>query len=216
MNLAATLARSGRRVLLVDSDPQCNLTSYLIEDEVVDELLDKADSPNGQTIWSGVQPVAEALGGFKAVRPLETGIKNLFLIPGDIRLSEFETDLAEFWAQCLQRKPKGFRGTTAISELVGYIVDRLKIDRQFVAELDRSANAGVIIQAIVALGRALGMTVLIEGVETEEQRVLLRLAGCNEMQGFLFARPAPREEIDRLLASAEAAGTASRSQRTGT
>ena len=44
------------------------------------------------------------------------------------------------------------------------------------------------------------MSVLIEGVETEEQRVLLRLAGCNEMQGFLFAKPAPREEIDRLLA----------------
>jgi nitrogenase subunit NifH len=75
MNLAATLARSGRRVLLVDSDPQCNLTSYLIQDEVVDELLDTADSPNGQTIWSGVQPVAEALGGFKPIRPLETGIK---------------------------------------------------------------------------------------------------------------------------------------------
>jgi EAL domain-containing protein (putative c-di-GMP-specific phosphodiesterase class I) len=44
------------------------------------------------------------------------------------------------------------------------------------------------------------MSVLIEGVETEEQRVLLRLAGCDEMQGFLFARPAPREQIDRLLA----------------
>ena len=45
------------------------------------------------------------------------------------------------------------------------------------------------------------MSVLIEGVETEEQRVLLRLAGCNEMQGYLFARPAPREAIDRLLAA---------------
>ena len=51
-----------------------------------------------------------------------------------------------------------------------------------------------------ALGRALGLDVLIEGVETEEQRVLLRLAGCNEMQGFLFAKPGPREEIDRLVA----------------
>ena len=46
------------------------------------------------------------------------------------------------------------------------------------------------------------MSVLIEGVETEEQRVLLRLAGCNEMQGFLFARPGPREEIDRLVGRA--------------
>jgi EAL domain-containing protein (putative c-di-GMP-specific phosphodiesterase class I) len=43
--------------------------------------------------------------------------------------------------------------------------------------------------------------VLIEGVETEEQRVLLRLAGCNEMQGFLFAKPNVAEEVDRMLAA---------------
>ena len=63
----------------------------------------------------------------------------------------------------------------------------------------------MIIQAIVALGRALGLTVLVEGVETEEQRVLLRLAGCDEMQGYLFARPAPAKAIDRLLARSQAA-----------
>ncbi len=52
----------------------------------------------------------------------------------------------------------------------------------------------------MALGRALDLTLLAEGVETEEQRVLLRLAGCEEMQGFLFARPGPREALDRLHA----------------
>jgi EAL domain-containing protein (putative c-di-GMP-specific phosphodiesterase class I) len=48
------------------------------------------------------------------------------------------------------------------------------------------------------------MSVLIEGVETEEQRVLLRLAGCNEMQGFLFAKPVVADEIDRMVAAGEA------------
>jgi EAL domain-containing protein (putative c-di-GMP-specific phosphodiesterase class I) len=48
----------------------------------------------------------------------------------------------------------------------------------------------------------LGMEIVIEGVETEEQRVLLRLAGCSEMQGYLFAKPAPRDDIDRLLQEA--------------
>jgi len=90
-------------------------------------------------------------------------------------------------------------GYSSLTYLQRLPFDKLKIDRGFVAALDHSANAGVIIQAIVALGRALGMSIVIEGVETEEQRVLLRLAGCNEMQGFLFARPSPREDIDRML-----------------
>ena len=49
VNIAGALAQIGKRVLLVDSDPQCNLTSYLIEDSVVDNLLDKSDGSNGQT-----------------------------------------------------------------------------------------------------------------------------------------------------------------------
>jgi EAL domain-containing protein (putative c-di-GMP-specific phosphodiesterase class I) len=49
------------------------------------------------------------------------------------------------------------------------------------------------------------LKVVVEGVETEQQRVLLRLAGCDEMQGFLFAKPAPAKTIDRLLAQAKQA-----------
>jgi diguanylate cyclase (GGDEF)-like protein len=96
-------------------------------------------------------------------------------------------------------------GYSSLSYLQTLPFDKLKVDRGFVTALDRSANGGVFIQAIVALGRALGKGVLIEGVETEEQRVLLRLAGCNEMQGFLFAKPMPGEEIDRLLQEGGAA-----------
>jgi diguanylate cyclase (GGDEF)-like protein len=90
-------------------------------------------------------------------------------------------------------------GYSSLSYLQKLPFDKLKVDRSFVTALSRSANGGVIIQAIVALGRALGMGIVIEGVETEEERVLLRLAGCNEMQGYLFSRPVAREEIDRLL-----------------
>jgi EAL domain-containing protein (putative c-di-GMP-specific phosphodiesterase class I) len=90
-------------------------------------------------------------------------------------------------------------GYSNLGYLQKFPLDKLKIDKSFVAALGQSANGGVIIQAIVALGRALGLTVLVEGVETEEQRVLLRLAGCDEMQGFLFARPATAKVIDGLL-----------------
>jgi predicted signal transduction protein with EAL and GGDEF domain len=90
-------------------------------------------------------------------------------------------------------------GYSNLGYLQRFPLDKLKIDRSFVTALGKSANGGVIIQAIVALGRALGLSVLVEGVETEQQRVLLRLAGCDEMQGFLFAKPAPAKAIDRLL-----------------
>jgi diguanylate cyclase (GGDEF)-like protein len=90
-------------------------------------------------------------------------------------------------------------GYSNLGYLQRFPLDKLKIDKSFVAALGDSANGGVIIQAIVTLGRALGLSVLVEGVETEQQRVLLRLAGCDEMQGFLFAKPAPPRAIDRLL-----------------
>jgi EAL domain-containing protein (putative c-di-GMP-specific phosphodiesterase class I) len=92
-------------------------------------------------------------------------------------------------------------GYSSLGYLQRFPFDKLKIDRSFVDALGRSSNAGVIVQAIVALGRALDVTVVAEGVETDEQRVLLRLAGCDEMQGFLLARPAPAAQIDKLLAA---------------
>ena len=91
-------------------------------------------------------------------------------------------------------------GYSSLSYLQRFPFDKLKIDRAFVTPLRRSANSGAMIQAIVALGNALGLGILAEGVETEEQRVLLRLAGCHEMQGFLFAPPGPRETIDAIMA----------------
>ena len=120
-------------------------------------------------------------------------------------------DPDEMTARLLELRGLGVRlalddfgsGYSSLRYLQTLPFDKLKVDRSFVIALDQSANGGVIIQAIVTLGRALGMGVVIEGVETEEQRVLLRLAGCNEMQGYLFAKPTPREDIDRLLGEAK-------------
>ncbi len=91
-------------------------------------------------------------------------------------------------------------GYSSLNYLQKFQFDRLKIDRTFVASLGTTGNAGAIIQSIVTLGHALGMKVLAEGIETNEQRVLLRLAGCDEMQGFLFAKAVPAEAIDKILA----------------
>ena len=101
-------------------------------------------------------------------------------------------------------------GYSSLNYLQKFPFDRLKIDRSFVASLGTTGNAGAIIQSIVTLGHALGMRVLAEGVETNEQRVLLRLAGCDEMQGFLFAKACPAEAIDKILARPTARASARR------
>ena len=87
---------------------------------------------------------------------------------------------------------------SSLSYLQKFPFSQIKIDRAFVGSLGTTGHAGAIIQSIVALGHALRMKVLAEGVETDEQRVLLRLAGCDEMQGFLFVKPRPAEAIDKV------------------
>ncbi len=102
-------------------------------------------------------------------------------------------------------------GYSSLSYLQKFPFQRLKIDRAFVASLGTTGNAGAIIHSIVTLGHALGMTVLGEGVETDQQRVLLRLAGCDEMQGYLFAKPRPAEAIDKIVLRS-ASGRAAKEQ----
>jgi len=101
-------------------------------------------------------------------------------------------------------------GYSSLTYLQRFSFDKLKIDRGFVEPLGRDAKSHAMLQAIVALGRGLGLTMLAEGVETEQQRVLLRLAGCEEMQGYLFARPGPREALDKLLVDARLFARATR------
>jgi len=84
-NIAFALSSLGKSVLLVDSDPQCNLTSYLLSDDVVDDLLDRSNDPGGGTIWTAVKPVLDNTGVGRLVDP--TMIGDVALLPGDIRLS---------------------------------------------------------------------------------------------------------------------------------
>lgn len=104
-------------------------------------------------------------------------------------------------------------GYSSLNYLHHFPFDKIKIDKEFVARLGRTANGAAIVQSIISLGRALGLGVLAEGVETEEQRSLLRLAGCDELQGYLFAKPSPCEQIDEMVAIAEARGALERTPR---
>ncbi|MES2739797.1 MAG: EAL domain-containing protein [Pseudomonadota bacterium] len=90
-------------------------------------------------------------------------------------------------------------GYCSLSQLQSLRMDGLKIDRAFTAELARCERGAVFIGAIVSMAHALGMSVVAEGVETAEQLALLRRLGCNEVQGYLIARPAGAEAMAALL-----------------
>jgi diguanylate cyclase (GGDEF)-like protein/PAS domain S-box-containing protein len=84
-------------------------------------------------------------------------------------------------------------GFSSLSYLSKLPVDTLKIDRSFVIDMTANADGRALVSTIINLAHSLKLNVVAEGVETEEQSRLLRLLGCDEMQGFLFGKPVPRE-----------------------
>ena len=146
INIAAALASLKKRVLLVDADPQCNLTSYLIEDSVVDDLLDKSETQHGKTLWSALKPIVEATGDIHIIDAIESSVPRLFLLPGDVRLSAFEAELNSMWGECFQRKLKGFRGTSSLSSLINNVVKENNID--FVL-YDSGPNIGALTRVVI-------------------------------------------------------------------
>jgi EAL domain-containing protein (putative c-di-GMP-specific phosphodiesterase class I) len=81
-------------------------------------------------------------------------------------------------------------GYSSLSNLQAFPFDKIKIDRSFVSHVTDDASARSIIRAIVGLGRSLDLPVVAEGVETEEQRLMVLEEGCPQAQGFLFGGPA--------------------------
>jgi diguanylate cyclase (GGDEF)-like protein/PAS domain S-box-containing protein len=92
-------------------------------------------------------------------------------------------------------------GYSSLDQLRRMPVDIVKVDRSFVHGMASDSTDRELVAAVVGMGRALNLSVVAEGIETEEQATTLRELGCDFGQGFLFARPLPPEELDRLLAA---------------
>ncbi|MDN3720092.1 EAL domain-containing protein [Roseibium salinum] len=80
-------------------------------------------------------------------------------------------------------------GYSSLSYLSLFPFDKIKIDKSFVQNLGKATSTDAIVTSIIGLGRSLDVTITAEGVETEEQAILLRAAGCDLVQGFMFGRP---------------------------
>ena len=90
-------------------------------------------------------------------------------------------------------------GYSSMSLMKHFPIDTIKIDRSFVRDLPQDSEDQAIAQAIISMGKALGMTVVAEGVENVEQEAFLRTHGCDEMQGFLISKPVPARQMAELL-----------------
>ena len=90
-------------------------------------------------------------------------------------------------------------GYSSLSYLKRFPLTRLKIDQSFVRELTTNRDDQAIASAIINLGHSLGLVVIAEGVETDAQLQILRSLGCNEAQGYLFAKPMGADEMAEYL-----------------
>ena len=90
-------------------------------------------------------------------------------------------------------------GYSSLIYLRRFAFDKIKIDRSFLESMEATGESAILVHSIVHLGRALGLTVTAEGVETREQHRFLQALGCHQLQGFLFSKPVPAGEIDLLL-----------------
>ena len=92
-------------------------------------------------------------------------------------------------------------GYSSLSYLQRFPFDTLKIDRSFIKDIAKPGGSRCIVQAIQSIAEARNMATIAEGVETEQQREVLRGLGCKEMQGFLFSKPIPAAKVTELLLS---------------
>jgi diguanylate cyclase (GGDEF)-like protein/PAS domain S-box-containing protein len=98
-------------------------------------------------------------------------------------------------------------GYSSLSYLQAFPFDKIKIDKSFIQSIGRTEQATTIIRAVIGLCRGLGIPVIAEGVETEEQRSFLAQEHCPEIQGYIVGRPAPIQVYSRIVDSLDSVGT---------
>jgi len=86
--------------------------------------------------------------------------------------------------------------------LKNFPIDRLKIDRSFVRDIQQDPSDAEIVAAIIAMAHNLNIQVIAEGVENEEQMEFLRKHNCDEIQGYFWSPPVPSSDIEQMLGAA--------------
>lgn len=117
INMGDAMVDLGLRVLLIDADPQCNLTAFFLEEKQLDELLGESDDVTGGTIWSAIKPVVDGKGPIKDVDPFQIR-DGMFLCAGDVLLADYEEELPSAWTGSFARKMRDYDVMCALSRAV--------------------------------------------------------------------------------------------------
>lgn len=192
-------------------DPQL---SVAIDDFVISEVLDQAARWQNRQMPFGT--IAINIGGQRfrdadlAARIIE-GISRRHLDPHLIEVEVTEDVFLSRSSQTVLQTCQELRdfgvgvsfddfgtGFASLTHLLEFPVSAIKIDRSFVSRLSTRAGTTGVIRAICELGNSLGIDVVAEGVETQEQADFLKSIGCDFAQGYLFHRPAPASQIEAL------------------
>ncbi len=145
VNLADALVDLGFKVLLIDADPQCNLTSFFLPEDQLDTLLGGSDGADGGTIWSAIKPVVDGKGPIKEIQPFKLR-NNLLLCAGDVLLADYEEELPSAWTGSFARKERDYDVMCALSRAAR------GLGRKFAAEIiiyDVGPNVGALNRTIL-------------------------------------------------------------------
>lgn len=157
-----------------------NLASRQLESEgLVEYIKDALRRHSCEASWFEVEVVERQIMD-NSKNPIRT-LRRLKGMGIDIAIDDFGT------------------GYSSLAYLKNLPVTKLKIDRAFVMNLDKSFEDNAIVKTVIALGNGLFMKILAEGVETQKQKIVLNKLGCNLMQGYLFGKPLVLDEIEKLL-----------------
>lgn len=115
-HLGWTFADQGMRVLMVDLDPQSNLTAMCVDEERLEQLWTEEDMKR-RSMRGAVQPIIDGVGDIQTAH-VEALNNRLAVLPGDIRLSEFEQKLSDAWPRCMDRDPASFRVASSFHRVI--------------------------------------------------------------------------------------------------
>lgn len=141
-HIGYALERIGKKILFVDADPQCNLSTHLCDDEVIN--LEWGEK--GNSIYKAVEPIVAGSGDVKFVQPHKIPNRNIWVLIGDLLLSDFETELTNGWTQLLAGMERGFRVTSAIYRVIETFCEKQDIDYVLI---DIGPNMGALNRAIL-------------------------------------------------------------------